>query len=296
MGTRFELLLYGDDVAGLRAAGEEAVAEINRLHDQLSLFRDQSAISRVNRKAADGPVRVNAELFYLLSRVERLVEISGGAFDVTVGPLMRLWGFRGDDRAAIDENKIRDTLGRIGFKRISLDRRTRTVAFATTGMELDLGGVAKGYALDVAADLLQQVGVECGLLHGGTSTVRAIGTNPDGEPWKVAVKGIDEAEAYVGLVDEAMSVSAVSGRVIVDDDKEFGHVLDPRTGRPVDEAELAVVVLPTAMDADALSTGLLVLGPSGLGELNTYVVGFRAAVVAHGRLHQHGDPIQYQPT
>jgi thiamine biosynthesis lipoprotein len=284
MATRFEFVLYGDDVVRLRAAGEEAIAEIERLHDRLSLIRPQSLVSRVNRGAAESPVRLPGDLFHLLLRAEEISSITGGAFDVTVGPLLDLWGFRGDAVRVPGRNEVSACLEHLGMACVQLDRQRRSVSFSCEHLQIDLGGIAKGHALDTAAAILIDAGIRSGILHGGTSTVRAIGSDPSGERWKVAVRSpyaADDTElvGVVALADEAMSVSAVSGRSFEFEGVTYGHVIDPRTGYPVAGVELAVVVLPNATDADALSTALLVLGEDGLNILDRNVVGYRAGIL-----------------
>lgn len=312
MATRFELVLHGDDAVRLRAAGEEAISEIKRLHDQLSIFRPNSAISRVNSEASAGAVRLKARLFELLSHIGRLSDVTDGAFDVTVGPLLEVWGFRdpvGDEeedggRDAPDEKDISEALERVGFARVVLDKGARTVTFDRAGVQIDLGGIGKGYALDVATDVLLSAGISCGLLHGGTSSVRAIGVDPSGDPWKVAVRrpfssSVDGPLGIVALEDEAMAVSAGSGRFREADGGLVGHVIDPRTGHPVRVADLAIVVARNATDADALATGLLVLGAPGLERLVRHapaagevgLVGFRGAVLADGTFVQKGGTV-----
>lgn len=283
MGTRFELLLYGDVASRLRAAGEEAVGEIRRLDAALSAFNAHSLVGRINARAAFEPVRVSAELFDLLTRVRFLSDITDGAFDVTVGPLMSKWGFRGGPERPPAQSEVAEALGRVGFSRVRLDSRDRTVCFGRDGMRLDLGGIGKGYALDVAKRALRSAGIGCALLHGGTSSVAAVGSDPEGRPWRVAVRRPfadrdDAALGFVALEDESLAVSAVSGRFFRNAGRVYGHVIDPRTGCPVRGADLAVVASPSAADADALSTALLVLGPERIATLKKRIDGFRGAV------------------
>ncbi|GIV60398.1 MAG: FAD:protein FMN transferase [Rhodothermaceae bacterium] len=283
MATRFELVLAGDDPVRLRAAGEEALAEIRRLERQLSFYDPRSEISRVNALAGRQAVRLEPRLYRLLERVRRLWEATGGAFDPTVAPLMRCWGFAtGEGRrpapAALEEAR-RCT----GLHRVVLE--DGAVAFGRPGMALDLGGIGKGYAVDEAVTLLKEAGVPAAFLHGGTSTVYAYGAPDGGGAWKVAVPapeggtGLPEVLAVVSLDDEALSVSAPSGRAFEVDGQVYGHVLDPRTGCPVTGALLAAVVMPSATDADAFSTALLVQGAAGLDAAGAPP---RALVVAAG--------------
>jgi FAD:protein FMN transferase len=271
MATRFELVLEGDDPGWLRAAGEEAVAEIQRIEARLSFYRPTSEIGRLNREAADGPVCVDAEVFALLVRAAEMSRSSGGAFDVTVGPLMRCWRFAGGTGALPEPGSLAEARGRVGMQLLELDSQARTVRFARPGVLVDLGAIGKGYALEQAAALLREAGVRSALLHGGTSTVCAIGRPVGADAWKVAIElpdasgrgGPEHALAVIGLEDRSLSVSAVWGKAFAHEGRVFGHVLDPRAGWPAEGAVLAAVVGDSATETDALSTALVVLG---LGE------------------------------
>lgn len=288
MATRFEIALYGEDAVRLRAAGEEALAEIQRLEAQLSFYRPSSEISRINARAAQGPMRVEPRLFRLLQTAQRLHAATAGAFDVTVAPLMRCWGFVNDTGRLPGPEALDRARKQTGMDLIHLNDEAFTVAFERPGVQIDLGGIGKGYALDEAAWLLAEAGITRALLHGGTSTVVALGTPPDADHWIVAIPypGVDAAQprddevlALVPLADEALSVSAVWGKAFVADGQTYGHVLDPRLGRPVDGAVLAAVVSPSATETDALSTALLVEGRRGLPLLLTSDPPMRGLVV-----------------
>lgn len=294
MGTRFEILLCGEDEPTLRAAGEEALDEIERLERQLSLFRSDSEISRINRQAAQGPVRVEPRLFELLEACRKLWKLSEGAFDVTVGPLMHCWGFRGERPEAPSPDEVAAVRERVGMQHVVLDPEQRTVFFEREGVALDLGAIAKGWALDEAALLIREGGVENALLHGGTSTACAIGHAPQegSDGWTIAISppppevlpdGQSWPEEYVRsllLHDESLSVSGIGGRFLRRGDRIDAHVLDPRIGRPVQEAFLAAVVLPSATESDAFSTALLVGGTALQERLGKTVPNFRSLLLA----------------
>ncbi|MBI2948357.1 MAG: FAD:protein FMN transferase [Verrucomicrobia bacterium] len=284
MATRFEILLHGDDVIKLRAAGEEALNEVERLEAHLSLYRTASDISRVNARASVEPVRVEPGLFRLLQHAQKLHRESGGVFDITIAPLVRCWGFMGGTGQMPEEEEIQEARTRVGMDQMALGEEDFTVRFLREGMMLDLGAIGKGYAVERAAEILVEAGVTSALIHGGTSTVHAVGSPPDAEAWKVAVQSPeaqavsacqlsqteaslqslgDSILAVVPLKDEAMSVSAVHGRSFMAQGKTYGHVIDPRTGYPAQNALLAAVVLPSATETDALSTALLTLGAMG---------------------------------
>src|SRR5436853_2102466 len=280
MATRFEIVLYGGNEVSLRAAAEEALDEIERLDAQLSLYNPASEISHINARAARGPVRVEPALFRLLQRAQKLCRETRGAFDITVAPLMRCWGFMRGSGQLPEPANVAEARANVGMGLISLNEQDFTIQFAREGVMLDLGSIGKGYALERATDLLKEAGVASGILHGGTSTVCAIGAPPDADAWNVGVPHPDFAGqtismggghlnespdsgkllAVVPLKDDAMSVSAVWGKAFEVKGRVCGHVIDPRKGEPVDGAVLAAVVLPSAAETDALSTALLIEG------------------------------------
>lgn len=297
MATRFEIVLCGEDVSRLRAAGEEALDEIERLDEQLSLYRTTSEISRINSRAANEWVRVEPALFNLLWRAKELSEQTEGAFDITVAPLMRCWGFMAGQGAPAAPDEVADALSRVGSQFIEFSKPSFTIRFAKPGMMLDLGAIGKGYALDRAAAILADSGVRSALLHGGTSTIYGLGSSPEG-PWKIAItappddpgriqSGLpsdpanarsDQVLQVVELEDSALSVSAPHGKFFSKDGKLFGHVLDPRTGYPIEGAVIASVQLPSATETDALSTALLTLGPGGQEKITSLRPGMRTLV------------------
>ena len=262
MATRFEIVLHGDNPTALRAAGEEALDEIERLEAQLSLYRPGSEISRLNAEAHLRAVRVTPGLFRLLEQARALSTETGGVFDITVAPLVRCWGFMGGTGSMPDTDAIVEARVNVGMNLVELDASQLTVRFARQGVMLDLGAIGKGHAVDRAAELLREAGVQRALIHGGTSTTYAIGRSAPDARWKVAVtspSASSEAKplAVVELEDESLSVSAVWGRSFRSGAKAYGHIIDPRTGFPADNALLSAVALPSAAESDALSTALL---------------------------------------
>ena len=263
MACRFELVLQGEDGPWLRAAGEEALAEIERLEERLSRFRSTSDVSRVNAHAAREPVRVGGEVFALLQRSMCLYEQTDGAFDLTVAPLMQAWGFYDDGGHMPDPEELAAAQQRTGMHLVELDGGRQTVRFVREGMEIDLGAIGKGYAIDEAVSILREAGVGSAFLHGGTSTMYGIGRPLDGDHWSVAIVDPEVPERVVAVVpiqDRSLAVSAVSGKAFEAGGTRYGHVLDPRLGRPIRGAVLAAVAGDSAAESDALSTALLVHG------------------------------------
>lgn len=289
MATRFELVLHGEQEAALRAAGEEALDEIARLEDELSYFRATSQIFRLNQEAAHRPVRVASWLFRLLQQAQRLTRETEGIFDITVAPLMRCWGFYTREGRVPEPAALAEARACVGMNLVELNETDGTVRFTREGVQFDLGSIGKGYAVECAGELLREAGVTSALLHGGTSTVLAMGAPPDTSGWKIAIdhpagdnaaiRNTTAPLATVTLRDESLSVSAVWGKSFTAADKSYGHVIDARTGQPTEGALLAAVVLPSATESDALSTMLLTLGPSGLERVRRLREQMRALVM-----------------
>ena len=320
MATRFEIVLHGDDPIALRAAGEDALNEVERLEAQLSLYRPTSEISKINARAAAGPVRIEPELFRLLQRAQRLHRETAGAFDITIAPLVRCWGFMGGTGAKPDPHAIAEARSKVGMAGVLLNEETFSVQFAREGMMLDLGAIGKGYALERAVEILLEAGIASALLHGGTSTACAIGSPPEAEFWKVAVEnpfaqlaelgseavrtetaGARSMLAVAQLKNQSLSVSGVHGKAFVAEGRTYGHVLDPRTGEAVQGALLAAVVLPSATDTDALSTALLTVGSAGHDAIAQLQPGMRTLLLSLGevseewRLETRGEWIKPSP-
>ncbi len=269
MACRWELLLWGESPAHLRAAGEEALGEITRAEQQLSAFLPGSEISLLNSRADREPVRVGPVVFGLLEQCRELSRLTGGAFDVTCRPLLQAWGLRGPVKSPPSETELADLLERIGAHRIELDPSARTVRFPP-GLSVDLGAVGKGHAVDQALAVLDELGVERALLHGGTSIVAQRGP----EPLQIALP----TGATVPLQHACLSLSGGAGRTAQTGGQVVSHVLDPRGGRPVEAAGMTAVLGPSALVADALSTALLVLGGES-GEVMPRFAAYQALVV-----------------
>lgn len=283
MATRFELVLYGDEPVRLRAAGEQALQEIERLESQLSFYRLDSELSWINSHAAEAPVRIEPRLFHLLSRCASLTKKTSGAFDVTVGPLMRLWGFAQGSPRVAPPSELAQVRSTVGMKNVELCEEDFTVRFKKRGVELDLGGYGKGYAIERAIDILKENGVTSALLHGGTSSIFAIGTPPMEDGWTIDLTAaLDDGEksTTITLNDTGLSVSAAHGKCFNVDGRTYGHVLDPRTGAPARRGLAAAVIGPSPSDCEALSTALLVLGESWVPVMQSSFPGYQAFIAS----------------
>jgi thiamine biosynthesis lipoprotein len=276
MRTRFELVITdAGGAARERAAGEAAFAEIAEAERLLSAYRDDAELYRVNALAGSGAVAVDARLMALLERAMELCEASAGAFDLTLGALLAAWNHAGMADGGVQPIPaaavLADALARCGMRRLLvLDRDKGSVRFADARLRLDAGAIGKGYALEQAGMVLREQGIASALLHGGTSTVLALGGDAGGKPWKVAIRDPADADGVIAtaaLSGTSLSVSAVHGRSFTAGGRRYGHVIDPRSGWPVAGNLLAAVIHPSATISDAWSTAMLVLGSAGFARL-----------------------------
>ncbi len=277
MGTRFELVVSGEDASHFRAIGEAALAEIDDLDRRWSLFRRDSLVTFINANASERPVRLDHDTLALLAIAEQVRRDSGGLFDVTVGGAMLRWGFRGEELAAemqrtqreldVPSPAVTDFHGRpnqdSSLRPLRLCGESSSVLFTRPGITLDFGGIAKGYAIDAALAILREHGVTCALIHGGTSCIGAIGSPPDQEAWMISVEA---GGPLVPLRDSCMAVSSPEGREVESEGRRIGHIIDPRSGEPAVCARVAAVIGPSAAVCDAWTKPALIARtrPAGL--------------------------------
>jgi thiamine biosynthesis lipoprotein len=248
----------------LRVA-EEALDEIDRLEAQLSVYRESSEVHRLNRAASYCAIPVEEGLFGLLELSAQLCAATEGAFDVSAGALIKAWGFYKPPPRLPSQLERLAALECTGMGHVVLDPERRTVHFLKPGLEFNLGSIGKGYALDRAAAILRRRDdFSSALLHGGHSSVYAIGTEPgDERGWLVGLSHpweTDRRLATVRLRDRALGTSAATFRHLEYNGRKLGHTLDPRSGWPAGGMAQASAIAPTAAEADALATAFYVLG------------------------------------
>jgi thiamine biosynthesis lipoprotein len=257
MACRVEVVLPDEDAAFVPAA-RAALDEADRLEAMLSVFREGSDLSRVNREAARGPVTVPSELLAVLLRSRELRDRTGGAFDISSTPLSRCWGFmRRAGRLPVPA-EIDAARACVGMDAMVLDATARTVEFTHAELELNLGAIGKGYVLDSMAARLRDRGAARALISAGRSSVLAIG----GGEWPVELRSLvrDETIGGLRLRDGALGTSGAGEQFFEINGSRYGHVIDPRTGWPASGTRAASVVTSAGADADALSTAFLVGG------------------------------------
>jgi thiamine biosynthesis lipoprotein len=266
MGTIFTVAVYGRDRTFLAEVVEQVFEEVDRLDEQMSNYKPESELSAINREAAGHPVIVEPGLFHLLEICVQRSEQTGGAFDITVGPLMKSWGFfRGRGRLPTSA-EINDVLKRVGYRHLKLDAGRRTIRFDESGVDIDLGGIAKGYAVDRAADILRSNGITSALVSSGTSSIYALGSPPGAQGWKITLRDpYDEHRPadVIHLQNYSLSTSGNYERFFEIDGKSYCHIMNPHTGWPVQGVLSAAVLAATGTDTDGRSAGCFVMGVDG---------------------------------
>ena len=266
MACLYAIEAYGSDAAAQPHVLEEAFDEVDRIDRLMSHYKPDSPLSQLNREARRGPTPVDRELFDFIAESLRYSRESQGAFDITVGPLMKAWGFfRGDGRVP-SEPELDAARRAVGARHVVLDTASRTIAFDDPNVELDLGGIAKGYAVDRVVAVLKSRRVAAALVSAGGSSVYGLGAPPDRAGWTVSIQDPVDARKTafdVQLRDRALSVAGSSEKFFELDGRIYSHIMDPRSGRPVGDVLSVVVLSADATSGDALDDAFFVLGPEG---------------------------------
>jgi thiamine biosynthesis lipoprotein len=265
MATPCEIKLYAADAGTAQAAAREAYAEIAAIDLSMNDWKPDSEISRLSAASGGPAVAVSDRLFEVLEASHRISEFSEGAFDITVGPVVKLWRrIKKDSRMASPE-ELQAALSAVGYRHVALDPSRRTVRLDRPGMSLDVGGIAKGYACDRALAILARHGITRALVNTGGGM--AFGDPPPGQPgWKI---GLADTDQVLSLSRCGVATSGDWERFVVIDGQRYSHVVDPRTGLGLTNRALVTVVAPTGMDADGLTKTVMVRGaPAGLAALN----------------------------
>ena len=273
MGSSFEIRLPVNTPGAVDLACR-ALDLIDALEAQMTVYRDDSEVSRLNSTAHRGPVAVEPRLFRLLEDAVALSRETEGAYDVTSGALSEAWGFVKGPKRVPDPAELADARARTGWNHLRLDPERRTVAFDRQGLRINLGSIGKGHAIDRVVELLEAYWWPVsGLVHGGRSSLYALGSPPGrlGGRWEVMLYNPFRPESPLGvfrLRNRALGTSGAAFQQFVADGRVFGHIIDPRTGEPALGPASVTVLAPTAAAADALSTAFYLLGPEAAA---TYV-------------------------
>lgn len=290
MGTEVSVQLWHEDPAAGRALAEQVMAEFHRLDRKLSPFKEDSELSAVNRSAGEREVTLSEELSQIIDKSLWYSEQTGGAFDITFATLGRHYDFR-ESRSAGDQ-LTQSLLPAVGYRKLQFDGTAHTLKFSHPQTRIDLGGIAKGYAVDRAIEILQQNGVQNASVSAG-GDARMLG-DKRGQPWLVGIRHPREAEknaAVIPLENTAISTSGDYERFFIDgNDQRIHHIFNPATGRPADtdtaddDKLIGVTIIgPLGFDTDPLSTSVFVLGRKKGLELIERMPGYEAIVINNKR-------------
>ena len=264
MGSELRIACHAPTKRLAAGAVTAAFDEARRIDAFLSHYKPDSELSRINAEAAEAPVTVSEEMADLLARCRAYSAASEGAFDITVGALVKAWGFFTGDGSKPMPWTLWLARRNSGYRHMELDRAGRTVQFLRSGLALDPGGIGKGYAVDRVVATLREYGIERALVSFGASSIYALGNSPaDGGGWSLDLRKPEEdggPATTVTLKNEALSTSGSYEKSFLDGGKRYGHILDPRTGRPASGLSAVSVIAPSSIDAEAWSTALFVNG------------------------------------
>ena len=263
MGSIVTIKAYCADERLGNAAIDEAFREMKTVDRLMSVFDNESQLSLVNRHAGEREVRVDSRIIEVVERADHFSKLTDGAFDVTVEPLMELYGFRDDGAHPFPtDTQIANVLDSVGMHNVTINKNHSALSLARSATKLDFGGIAVGYAIDRAAAILKSNGIASAIInHSGD--IYAIGSPPEEEGWEVGITDplqTDDIITTVRIKDQALSTSGNYENFIQADNRTIGHILDPHNGRTAVNILSGTVIAPTAIEADALSTGFFVLG------------------------------------
>ena len=267
MGTTFSVVLYGDHRDKLEEAANAAFAEVQRLDQLLSIYRPASAWSEINRLAGQRPVAVSPEVFKLISRCLQYSRQSEGTFDITVGPLMKAWGFFKGAGRLPSRDEVAAALAKVGCRHLRLDRADRTVRFGIEGMEINPGGIGKGYAVDRMVEILRRKGFDTALVMASSSSIYGMGAPPDeARGWRIDIRNPQRPRQHsateVFLKDMSLSTSGGYAQTFRAGGRNFSHIMDPRTGYPAPGMLLVSATAPRAIDSEAWAKPCFIHGRS----------------------------------
>jgi len=286
MGTLVEVTAVGPEDKAKNAV-EAALDAVKQVED-LTSFHKQSQLTRVNEAAGVEPVKVDQQLLALVEKSLEIAARTHGAFDPTIGPLSNLWRFSAGEPHLPDRAAIASALEIVGWEKVRIDRAKGTVFLPERGMALDLGGIAKGYALDRAAAAIREAGIRSALVNAGGDIV-ALGEKEPGKPWRIGIQDPRSPSSIIAVApvkDGAILTSGDYERFFTEDGKRYHHILDPKTGYPAEGLESVTILTPDARAADGMSLAVFVLGlKEGLRLIESTPGVYGLLVDSQGEIH-----------
>jgi thiamine biosynthesis lipoprotein len=264
MGTQFKIIVYAAEEKAATKAVEAAFERIAGLDRTMSDYRSTSELMRLCKKAGGDPVKVSDELFFVLTKAQEVSRLSDGAFDVTVGPVVRLWRKARKTKKMPDPEELKKALALVGYKNIKLDAKAHTVQLLKPGMQLDLGGIAKGYAADESLKVLEKHGISRALVAAG-GDIAVSDAPPDSKGWNIGIAPLLDPDSkptrYLLLKNAGVSTSGDAEQHVEIDGKRYSHIVDPKTGIGLLGRMSVTVVARRGIDSDSLTKVVAVLGP-----------------------------------
>jgi thiamine biosynthesis lipoprotein len=262
LGSPFEITLVGKDTVSINSNIDLAVAECKRIENLISDWIPTTPLSEINRNAGIKPIKVPVELIYLLERSKKISELTQGAFDVTYASMDKIWKYDGSMKKMPSEEEIKNSVAKVNYKNLLIDANKQTVFLKESGMKIGLGGIGQGYIADKIKDLLKEKGVTSGIIN-VSGDISTWGKQPSGEQWKIGIKNPvnkNKIFATFPIEDTAVETSGSYEKYVVFNGKRYSHIIDTRTGYPATGLVSVSVFAKTTELADALATGIFVLG------------------------------------
>jgi len=273
MGSRFDITIVAKDSATAEENIDIVIAEVSRIEDLISDWRPYTQIGQVNSHAGIKPIQVDKEVFELTERAIHLSEITGGAFDISFAAMDRIWKFDGSMKEMPSPAAIQNSVAKVGYKSIILDKENRTIFLKYAGMKIGFGALGEGYAADRCKEIMMKKGIEAGIVN-GSGDMNTWGKQPDGTAWNIGItdpKNWGELFAVVPLHQGAVVTSGSYEKFVVFDGKRYAHIINPKTGYPSTGLSSVTIFGPSAELANGLSTSIMVLGKkAGLRLLKRY--------------------------
>ncbi len=263
MGSKFEITAVSADEGLAWRAIESAIGEIQQIEKSISSWDPHSQTSKVNRFAGISAVKVDSALFYLIYRSKKISQLTGGAFDISFASIDKLWQFDGSMQKLPDSMQVAASVAKINWQHIQLQADSLSVFLVEKGMRIGFGAIGKGYAAMRAKALMQSMGITSGLVNAGGDLI-AWGHRPQGTPWSIGIADPENPAqifAQLDIHDQAVVTSGTYEKFVEFGGKRYAHIIDPRTGWPVQELKSLTIICPDAELADALATAVFVLGP-----------------------------------
>lgn len=264
LGTVIQIQIYDADEEKAKKAIEESEKRVQEIENKMTVNKEKSEVILINENSGINSVQVSPDTFYVIQKAKKYSDLSGGAFDLTVEPIVKLWGIGTENARVPKQEEIDALLGLVDYNDVLLDESTNQVKLNREGQAIDLGAIAKGYAGDEVKKILKEHGIKTAFVNLGGNVV-TLGSKLDGSPWRIGVQNpLDERGKHIAVievVDETLVTSGNYERYFIEDGKRYHHIIDPKTGYPAEAGIISsTIVTNSSIDADALSTSVYVLG------------------------------------